>query len=136
MNLRKLIMPDEEYTKDLAEETTIEDADRVIQKESKLTTILASVGQLKKYRKMGEIMLMMIKDYRRGEYKAVPWMTVAAAVTGLLYVLSPIDLIPDFIPILGYVDDLTVMTIIVGWIDTDLHKYMDWKLSSDADEES
>ncbi len=136
MNLRKLLMPDEEYTKDLAEETTIEDADHVIQKEGKLATILASVGQLKKYRKMGEIMLMMIKDYRRGEYKAVPWMTVAAAVAGLLYVLSPIDLIPDFIPILGYVDDLTVMTIIVGWIDTDLHKYMDWKLSSDADEES
>jgi uncharacterized membrane protein YkvA (DUF1232 family) len=136
MNLRKLIMPDEEYTKDLAEETTIEDADRVIQKEGKLATILASVGQLKKYRKMGEIMLMMIKDYRNGSYKAVPWMTVAAAVAGLLYVLSPIDLIPDFIPILGYVDDLTVMTIIVGWIDTDLHKYMDWKLSSDEDEES
>lgn len=136
MNLRKLITPDEKYTKDLAEDTTIEDADRVIQKEGKLATILASVGQLKKYRKMGEIMLMMIKDYRNGSYKAAPWFTIAAAVTGLLYVLSPIDMIPDFIPILGYVDDLTVMTIIIGWIDTDLHNYMDWKLSIDADEES
>ena len=131
MNLRKLITPDEAYTKKLTKETTIEDADRVIQKEGKLATLLASVGQLKKYRKMGEIMLMMIKDYRNGSYKTAPWFTIAAAVTGLLYVLSPLDLIPDFIPILGYVDDLTIMTIIIGWIDTDLHRYMDWKLSSD-----
>lgn len=129
MNLRKLVTPDEKYTKELTNDTTIEDADRVIQREGKLSRILATARQLKKYRKMGKAMLMMIKDYRSGLYKEIPWCTIAAAIACLLYVLSPIDMIPDFIPFLGYIDDLTVFTIVLGWIDTDLHKYLDWKLA-------
>jgi len=132
MNLTRLVTPDEEFTKKLTQNTTIADADRIIQSKGKLSMILASVGQLRKYRKMGEVMLLMIKDYRSGLYKEIPWFTIAAAVASLLYVLSPIDMIPDFIPILGYIDDLTVLTIVMGWIDTDLHKYLDWKLKQPA----
>ena len=41
----------------------------------------------------------------------VPWYakTVAAVVAG--YALSPIDLIPDFIPVLGYLDDLMIVPL-------------------------
>jgi uncharacterized membrane protein YkvA (DUF1232 family) len=73
--------------------------------------------------------MMMIKDYRKGKYTAVPWFTIAAIASALLYVLSPIDLIPDFIPGLGYLDDVTVLTIVTGWVDSDLHRYLDWKLT-------
>ena len=38
-------------------------------------------------------------------------------VAGLvLYVLSPIDLIPDVIPILGVVDDIVIVPLVVGWL--------------------
>lgn len=39
----------------------------------------------------------------------VPWYTKAFAVMIIGYALSPIDLIPDFIPVLGYVDDLLLL---------------------------
>src|SRR3569832_1439609 len=39
----------------------------------------------------------------------VPWYAKVAAGAVAAYALSPIDLIPDFIPILGYLDDLLIV---------------------------
>ena len=39
----------------------------------------------------------------------IPWYTKALAGAVIAYALSPIDLIPDFIPVLGYLDDLLII---------------------------
>jgi uncharacterized membrane protein YkvA (DUF1232 family) len=41
----------------------------------------------------------------------VPWYAKALAICVAAYAFSPIDLIPDFIPILGYVDDLVILPL-------------------------
>src|SRR3954447_9575037 len=41
----------------------------------------------------------------------VPWYAKALAVAVAAYALSPIDLIPDFIPVLGYLDDLIIVPL-------------------------
>lgn len=41
----------------------------------------------------------------------VPWHAKAVAGTVAAYALSPIDLIPDFIPVLGYLDDLLIVPL-------------------------
>lgn len=41
----------------------------------------------------------------------VPWYTRLVAATVAAYALSPIDLIPDFIPVLGYLDDLLIVPL-------------------------
>ena len=43
----------------------------------------------------------LVKDYANGTYREVPWNTIVAAAAGLLYLVCPIDLIPDFIPLIG-----------------------------------
>ncbi len=43
-----------------------------------------------------------------------PWYVKALAALTLVYALSPIDLIPDFIPILGYLDDLIILPALIA----------------------
>jgi uncharacterized membrane protein YkvA (DUF1232 family) len=46
---------------------------------------------------------------------APTWLKVGAALI-VLYVLSPIDLIPDFIPVLGWVDDIVLVPFAIRWL--------------------
>ena len=46
--------------------------------------------------------------------KKTPWYAKAFAAAAVVYALSPIDLIPDFIPVLGYLDDLVILPLLVA----------------------
>lgn len=74
-----------------------------------------------------KLLVMMLKDYWNEVYTEVPWHTIAAVVIILLYILNPIDLIPDFIPVAGQADDLAVLYF--GWrlISEDVKTYAKWK---------
>jgi len=74
-----------------------------------------------------KMMIYMITDYIKGNYKDVNWKTIAAVTGAIIYFLSPLDLIPDFIPIVGYLDDLTVIKIALNMVKDDFDKYKEWK---------
>jgi uncharacterized membrane protein YkvA (DUF1232 family) len=69
----------------------------------------------------------MIKDYYNGTYRQVPWSTIAATAAAILYFVNPLDIIPDFIPIIGYIDDLAVFAVALKFIGKDLDKYSAWR---------
>lgn len=47
--------------------------------------------------------------------KQTPWYAKIIAAAVVVYALSPIDLIPDFIPVLGYLDDLIILPALIAW---------------------
>lgn len=47
--------------------------------------------------------------YLAAKHPRTPWYAKALAVLIIGYALSPIDLIPDFIPVLGYLDDVIIV---------------------------
>lgn len=47
--------------------------------------------------------------------KRTPWYAKILAAAVVVYALSPIDLIPDFIPVLGYLDDLIILPVLIAW---------------------
>ncbi|NLL07110.1 MAG: DUF1232 domain-containing protein [Clostridiaceae bacterium] len=70
-----------------------------------------------------KLMIELVRDYTKGEYKEVPIGSIIAIQGVVLYFLSPIDIIPDFIPVAAYIDDLTVIGLVVKQVHNDLQKY-------------
>ncbi len=68
----------------------------------------------------------LFKDSVKGNYKLHP-ANVAMIGGGLLYFLLPVDLIPDFIPIVGYLDDLAVLTTIMNSLKGEINAHRSWK---------
>ena len=69
----------------------------------------------------------IVRDYVKGNYKEVPVGSIIAALAALIYFVSPIDAIPDFIPVVGYLDDVTVIAVALQFIHSDLEEYRKWK---------
>lgn len=69
------------------------------------------------------LLISMLRDYIRGAYREVPFGTMAAIAAAVLYFASPVDVIPDFIPGVGFIDDAAVLMLCLKMIRTDLHAY-------------
>ena len=119
---------DEAFVRKQASEVSPQDLDTTISKEKQIDQKIANSGVLEKYASLAKLMLKMLKDYKNGLYREVPWFTIGSIIFSLLYVLNPFDLVPDFIPGLGYIDDLSVLTFALRFIEIDLHSYLDWKI--------
>ena len=70
----------------------------------------------------------MLNDYYRGNYKELPVTVIIGCAAVVLYLASPIDLIPDNIPILGFIDDALIINFLLDMcIEKELDKYREWK---------
>ncbi len=72
-------------------------------------------------------LVRMVRAWVSGRYRVVPWKSVVMAVGGLLYFVFPIDIFPDFIPLIGFFDDAAVLAYIVGVIRDDLDAFILWE---------
>lgn len=70
----------------------------------------------------------LLNDYYKGNYKTVPKVALLGCAAIIIYVASPIDIIPDNIPILGFVDDAFIIKGIISLcVGKELDKYREWK---------
>ena len=71
--------------------------------------------------------ISMVKAWISGEYKAIPWETIVGITVGLLYLISPVDVIPDPIPVAGFIDDVAVNMFILKPLSNDIARYVEWE---------
>ena len=106
-----------------------EDVDKVIGKESKVFALFQKLGS---HAQDFKLLWDLLKDYKNGEYSAVPWKLIAAIVFAFLYLVSPIDAIPDFIPVLGLTDDISVFGLVLAGFGAEIEAYKTWRNSQNA----
>lgn len=99
----------------------------ILSKEDSIKNQVDKDRGLERYAKDLMLLMSLVKDYYQGNYRNIPYKTISAAVVGLLYVLNPIDIIPDFIPFIGQVDDALVIGFCLRLMEKDLNKYKTWK---------
>ena len=73
------------------------------------------------------LFIRMINAYTSKEYTYVPWKTICLLVAGLIYFIYPIDLIPDFIPVSGIIDDVALIAWIYDSIKGDIDNFLEWE---------
>jgi uncharacterized membrane protein YkvA (DUF1232 family) len=78
---------------------------------------------------LGKVRLlwMVLRDFANGTYRKVPWKALAALAAAVAYVLSPVDLVPDFLGPLGLTDDVLVVALTWGLVKKELREYCQWK---------
>lgn len=73
-----------------------------------------------------KLLIELIKDWMRGDYTNLSKNTVIMVIISLVYLVSPIDLIPDFL-IGGFLDDAAVIAYVIKKILVELNEYKEWK---------
>jgi len=77
--------------------------------------------------------LQMVTAYVRGEYRRVPYQSLLLIAASLLYLLAPIDLIPDFLLGVGFVDDASLIAWTLRQIHGDLEAFREWRRQQQAE---
>ena len=123
---------DEEAKKQL--ESGYDKAKDILNNSDKLEKFLQDLEtKLKMIPKLGEnlskipIMVSLVRSYVKKEYTKIPMGSIIAIVSALLYFVSPIDLIPDFIPVAGYSDDVAVILVCWQYVKKDIEEYGRWR---------
>ena len=76
------------------------------------------------------IVARLLRAYASGEYRQLPWKTLLRIIAVMIYFVSPIDILPDFLPIVGLTDDIALMLWLFSGIKDDIEKFREWENST------
>ena len=79
-----------------------------------------------------KLFIDLIKDWMRGDYKEISRSSMIMIIISLLYLVNPLDIIPDFL-LAGFVDDLAVIAYVIKKISEELDSYKEWKNKKNID---
>ncbi len=93
-----------------------------------LKEAMASVPvRLHRTAEQSRLLIELVDDVRRGRYRPARWYALPIAATGLLYAVSPVDIVPDALPLAGTLDDVVVVAITVRLLRRELADYCRFK---------
>lgn len=84
------------------------------------------------FREQLSLVTRMLKAYGTGDYRQLPWKTAIRMIAVLIYFVSPIDILPDFLPVLGFTDDIALMLWLFSGLKDDIEKFRQWEHTANA----
>jgi len=74
-------------------------------------------------------LVRLVRSYTSGQYRAIPWKTMATILGAFVYFLNPFDLIPDVAPVIGLTDDFSILVWVYSSVQTEIDKFLTWEQS-------
>lgn len=84
-------------------------------------------GLLATLRETSAAPLRMLQAWRRGEYRTVPWRSLLLLTASITYFVMPVDAVPDVVPLLGFTDDLALLTWVAQQLHSELERFRCWE---------
>jgi uncharacterized membrane protein YkvA (DUF1232 family) len=70
---------------------------------------------------------LLINNYVRKKYTDVSKVSIIAIIAVLIYFVSPFDIIPDVVPVMGYADEVFLIGKCLDIIEDELTKFLQWR---------
>ena len=110
-------------------------AEQLLNEPDKLERILQKLEKkMKKIPVVGEsfslvpAMISLVRSYMKKEYTEIPLGSIIGIISALIYILSPIDLIPDAVPAAGLIDDASIVLLCLrSGAKDDIEEYQKWR---------
>lgn len=77
-------------------------------------------------------MIRLIRSYSLGNYREIPWKALTVIIMAIVYFVTPIDFIPDWLPLAGVIDDASVIAFALKTVKSDLERFMQWESASSS----
>lgn len=116
----------EEEINNRAENMSREDIGETIGQEKKAERMAKENGFLRQYWQDIKTAFALLKDWYMGNYRKIPFRMVASIAGAMLYLVSPLDIVPDWVPFGGLLDDALVLAAIFALSRRDLDEYATW----------
>ncbi len=128
--MAKTSVSDEEVRNEFdrrSKKVTEDDVQKLVKNENETKGFFQKVKRLKKFWDDACNVTAMIRAYASGEYRQVPWHTIASLAGALGYVVMPLDLIPDLLPMIGFMDDASLFGVALNFARKDIDSFLCWK---------
>ncbi|WP_317855523.1 YkvA family protein [Chakrabartyella piscis] len=118
-------------------EANDKEAEKILKNEEKFERLIARLEEkIKMVPVLGEYLselvclVALVRSYIKKEYTDIPLGTIIMIISAILYIVSPVDLIPDSIPGIGYLDDVAVLALVLKGIHSDVEEFKAWRVAN------
>ncbi len=116
----------EHFIAEESKDISHDDLEKLERKQNRLKKIL-NLKVFANQKEKIKLLLEIVQQYRKGAYHQIPWRSIAAMTFTLVYIINPLDMVPDVLPFVGYVDDVSVFMALLKLVERDIQDYEDWK---------
>lgn len=76
------------------------------------------------------VLWRLLKAYAKGQYNLLSWKAILYIVAATVYFINPADVIPDIVPLSGFVDDLSILLWTYSSLQSELDRFIQWEKSN------
>ena len=72
----------------------------------------------------------LVRAWAGGRYKQISLKTILLVIAAIIYFVNPLDVIPDFVPGFGLIDDVSVIAYVVHSVRKEIEGFLSWEQSA------